>query len=103
MSGWLCSPLRFAKVGMARSAVKLFFAGTSTLALCPTIPGAITARMSSIFIACSCNHRQTWRRAHSGAIWMLAGKQLNAPVAKNRRAKQSRKCIVGIVVIIEQL
>ena len=24
MSGWLCSPLRFAKFGMARSAVKTF-------------------------------------------------------------------------------
>ena len=38
----------FVKVGTARSAAHSFFAGTSKLAGCPTIPGAIT------------HHRQSW-------------------------------------------
>lgn len=41
------------KVGTARSASQLFFAGPSKLTLCLTIPVA-TAPITSTFITCSC-------------------------------------------------
>jgi hypothetical protein len=39
---------------------QLFFEPTTKLALCPSIPGAITRRMNCTFITCSCYHRQSW-------------------------------------------
>jgi putative transposase len=39
---------------------QLFFAATRNLALCPTLPAAITAPKELHFITCSCYHRQPW-------------------------------------------
>jgi len=65
---------------------QLFFEPTTKLAVCPSIPGAITGRMSCTFITCSCYHRQSWLaspqrrdlfltvfRGGSKSLWLRSG------------------------------